>query len=102
MPKKRIRLAADGMPTDCAVTIPWKLALHIYRTRLDGGYRDETQVVTEIVREWAAGRPPVDRDRLVADLRAEEEADRKRAEAKGRKPGKSPRRGKGGRESAGG
>lgn len=102
MPKKRIRLAPDGMPTDCAVTIPWKLALHIYRARLDRGYRDETQLVTEIVREWTAGRAAVDLDKLVADLRAEEESDSRRAASK-RRPGKKPPdRKKGQRDSAGG
>lgn len=71
MPSERIRIAADGQPAPCVVRIPPVLSAFIYREKRRGNYRDETELVAAIVREWAKGREAVDWPALRAELQAE-------------------------------
>lgn len=57
MPKKRRRITKRGDPAPCGVSIAGNLAVFLYdawhRSRR---YKDETELVNEIVRAWTQGR----------------------------------------------
>lgn len=75
MPQPRNRYAANGKPLPCAVRIPPVLAQVLYRERIRGRFRDETELVIAVIRKWAEGLEPVDWESVYAELRKEEEAD---------------------------
>jgi hypothetical protein len=75
MPKPRNRYAANGRALPCGVKIPPALAQVLYRERMRGRYRDETELVVSIIREWAAKLEAVEWAEVLAELRKEEEAE---------------------------
>lgn len=80
MPAPRKRIGANGRALPCVVRVPPALAELLYRERLNGRYRDETELVIAIIREWAAKQEPIDWESVLADLKREEEAARQNAE----------------------
>lgn len=76
MPKPRKRYDARGKPRPCAITLPPALAAYLYRECVGGKYRDETQLVTELVRKWADEQKDVDWPAVLAALKkADREAE---------------------------
>lgn len=71
MPQPRNRYAANGKPLPCAVRIPPVLAQVLYRERIRGRFRDETELVIAVIRKWAEGLEPVDWDSVYAELKRE-------------------------------
>jgi Arc/MetJ-type ribon-helix-helix transcriptional regulator len=84
MPKARKRYDASGQPLPCTVTLPPSLAVFIYRERKKRRFKDETELVAAIVREWANAQDSVQWDDLLAELKTEADAD-ERAEGKAKK-----------------
>ncbi len=76
MPKQRQRYKVNGAPSPCAVTIAPNLAQYLYRERLKGKYKDETELVNAIIRRWAEAQDAVDWQSVLADLRTEAEANK--------------------------
>jgi len=73
MSRKRIRIDGKGQPKKCNVDLPPHLAAFLYRARVGGFFKDETELVCAIVRDWVKGQPPMDWPSVAAALRAEEE-----------------------------
>lgn len=68
-PRKRYDEADEPMP--CVVTISAAVAKYLYREKLDGGYKDETELVNMILRKWAESRPEVDWKDVLRRLKAD-------------------------------
>ncbi len=77
MATPRKRYTPDGKPRSCLVQINDKIAPALYRETREKGYADETELVNEIVRRWAAAQPPVDWPALLTELKADEDDKRK-------------------------
>lgn len=75
MPAPRKRTDARGRALPCVVRVPPTLAEVLYRERIRGRYRDETELVVSIIREWAAKLEAVEWAEVLAELKREEEAD---------------------------
>jgi hypothetical protein len=75
MPKPRNRYGTNGRALPCAVKIPPPLAEVLYRERITRRYRDETELVVSIIREWAAKLEAVEWAEVLEALKREEEAD---------------------------
>lgn len=71
MPARRNRIDDQGKPAPCVVRVPPALAAVLYRERLRGRYRDETELVAAILRAWAEELAPVDWPAVVEELRRE-------------------------------
>lgn len=91
MPKPRNRYAANGRALPCSVKIPTALAEVLYRGRIRGRFRDETELVVSIIRERAAKLEAVEWAEVLAALKREEEEEEAAAQndappkAKGKK-----------------
>lgn len=90
MPKPRRRYSAKDEPEPCTVTIPPALASYLYREKRRGNFRDETELVVAIVREWADKLEAVDWPGLLAELKglAVEQQSKQQAETPKRKKSK--------------
>lgn len=72
MARSRKRYDESGRPVECRVSLPASLSVYLYRERLRGKYRDETDLVAAIIRKWAEGQEDVDWPALLKELRREE------------------------------
>jgi hypothetical protein len=72
MARPRKRYTKGGRPTACRVNIPPALAEFLYRERMAGNYRDETDLVCAIVRKWTEGLDPVEWPAVLAAIKKEE------------------------------
>jgi hypothetical protein len=75
MPKPRNRYGTNGRALPCGVKIPPPLAEVLYRERIARRYRDETELVVSIIREWASKLEAVEWASVLEALKREEEAD---------------------------
>jgi len=71
MPKRK-RVSDRGTPAPCVVRISGVLAALVYRGRIEGRYRDETELVCALVRAWGLEQEPLDWPALRAQLLATE------------------------------
>lgn len=74
MPRARKRYGPTGKALPCTVKIAPALAMFIYREKLRQKYTDETELVAKIVRDWTTGLEAVDWPALLAELKAELQA----------------------------
>ncbi len=92
MPKARKRYNEQGQAQPCTVTVPDTLAVFLYRERKRGRFRDETELVSAIVRKWTDGLEPVDWPKLLDELKAEEDTAKVGKKESGPDAGKPPQK----------
>ena len=83
MPKRRVRFNGAGKALPCSVRLPPSLAVALYAARLRGSYKDETELVCSIVREWAARQPAAAWPDVLEQLRREESDDSEEPKSEG-------------------
>jgi hypothetical protein len=83
MATPRVRYYTEtDTPRHADVRVPASLAVYLYRERLEQGFKDESELVCHIIRQWADSLDggKVDWKKLLKQLKEEEV--RKDAEAK--------------------
>ena len=90
MAKPRKRYDKRDKPLPCTVTLSDELSPYLYQERRRGKYKDETELVAAIVREWSKTQPDPDWAALLAELKAEEESKSEATgpKARAKRPGK--------------
>ncbi len=77
MPRERKRYTADGKPAHCVVRINPVTAQFLYREARIRGYRDETELANEILRQWSLDLDPMDWPKLLKQMKADDELEGK-------------------------
>lgn len=91
MPAKRKRLSTTGAAMPCSVELTDELAEFVYREKIKGRYRDETELVRAILREWIKTLSPMDWPEVVELIKAEEAKPRRpKRKRSTEQSGKSP------------